>query len=145
MAEKVLQVTERILQEASSAQPVLIRSISQEVGSGSDEGRKGRREREERRKEGQEGEKREEREEGSAPKRGRYVTRLFYAVWQCVYHHCIISLVGSVATVSQRCHQALKSVQGQRKRNQRVRKRRRPLIPQCHQLQPLDLVALNGQ
>ena len=33
MAENVLQVTERILQEASSAQPVLIRSISQEVGS----------------------------------------------------------------------------------------------------------------
>lgn len=46
MAENVLQVTERILQEASSAQPVLIRSISQEVGSEwerwRDGGRRGR-------------------------------------------------------------------------------------------------------
>ena len=54
MAENVLQVTERILQEASSAQPVLIRSISQEVGSEwerwRDGGRRGR-ERERERKE----------------------------------------------------------------------------------------------
>ena len=55
MAENVLQVTERILQEASSAQPVLIRSISQEVGSEwerwRDGGRRGRE------REGKEGEK----------------------------------------------------------------------------------------
>lgn len=32
VAGRVLQVTERIMQETSSAQPVLVRSISQEVG-----------------------------------------------------------------------------------------------------------------
>lgn len=56
MAENVLQVTERILQEASSAQPVLIRSISQEVGSewgnGGLEGGGGEREGKEREKKG---------------------------------------------------------------------------------------------
>ena len=31
IAEKALEVTERLLQEASSAQPVLVRSTSQEV------------------------------------------------------------------------------------------------------------------
>lgn len=67
MAENVLQVTERILQEASSAQPVLIRSISQEVGGGRDggkreEGEKGKERREEGREVGRE--RRRERKRG---------------------------------------------------------------------------------
>ena len=74
MAEKVLQVTERILQEASSAQPVLIRSISQEVGSGRDGGkeRRERRDRKEGRKEREKGmkERRERRERIEGGKKG---------------------------------------------------------------------------
>ena len=64
MAENVLQVTERILQEASSAQPVLIRSISQEVGSEWERWRDGGRRRRERRERKRE-EGREKGEEGT--------------------------------------------------------------------------------
>ena len=42
VSEHMLQVTEKILQEASSNRPVLVRSMSQPVSSGGREGGRGR-------------------------------------------------------------------------------------------------------
>jgi len=84
VAGRVLQVTERIMQETSSAQPVLVRSISQEVGlstrrRGRGVGERGRgRSRGRRRGRGR-GEERKEERRGEMRKRERG-TR-FYVVY----------------------------------------------------------------
>ena len=74
VAESVLRVTERILQEASSSQQVLVRTRSREVREGGErrrEGGRGRR-KEEGGKGGREGKRRRgERKEGGRGKRRR--------------------------------------------------------------------------